>query len=198
MDVNEGNVLIGSVGLGLDKLRIHEDQRFALEQSLHQWTAPELLDNPEMAPNARTDIFSLGTIITELINISHERHPSENLLLLSSIAKQCTAVDPSSRPAISYLVEQLTNPNPIDRLPDLLAVIPSADNITELTGLQNIDQWRIVPYVCKIPATFRQEVDRLYVASAPLQGVHEHPLRQLCIEVKCHDQGRENTCTFLP
>ncbi|KAF9066722.1 hypothetical protein BDP27DRAFT_1365483 [Rhodocollybia butyracea] len=170
-----GNILIGSVGLGLDSLRIPETQRFALEQSLHRWTAPELLQKSETAPNAQTDIFSLGMIITELTNIVQERHPSTTLTLLSSIAEQCTAADPLTRPTISALVEQLTKPSSADQITDFLALMPSADNITELTGLQNIDQWRVVPYICRIPAVFWEKVDRLYVASAPLQGVHEHP-----------------------
>lgn len=136
-------------------------------------------------------------IITELTNIVQERHPSTTLTLLSSIAEQCTAADPLTRPTISALVEQLTKPSSADQITDFLALMPSAVNITELTGLQNIDQWRVVPYICRIPAVFWEKVDRLYVASAPLQGVHEHPLRQLCIEVKCHDQGKENTCMFL-
>lgn len=76
-------------------------------------------------------------------------------------------------------------------------MMPSAENITELTGLQNVDRWRVVPYVCKIPAMFTEQNDRLYVASAPLQGLDEHPLRQLCVEVKCHDQGKEYTSMSL-
>ncbi|KAF9066719.1 hypothetical protein BDP27DRAFT_1330197 [Rhodocollybia butyracea] len=184
IDINSGNVLIGSIGLGLGHLRIPEHQRLALEPSLRQWTAPELLENPEMSPNTQTDIFSLGKIITELINIIHKRRPSANFPVLSSIAEKCTT--------------QFTEQSPHYQISDLFAPLPSASgpNTAELTGLLKINQWRVTPYTCTTPAIFKEEDHRYYVASAPLQGIHEHPLRQLCIEVNCHDQG-ENPCLFF-
>ncbi|KAJ4464546.1 hypothetical protein C8J55DRAFT_530017 [Lentinula edodes] len=196
VDIDENaEVSVGSIGLKLRDLRIRES-RAEIGQILHKWTAPELLEDGSMAPTTTSDIFSIGAIICELISTIHERHPTQKLALLTSLSKQCTSPSPSSRPTIPQLIESLEGKlqsKDDESISDFLAVMPSAENITELTGLQNVDRWRVVPYVCKIPAMFTEQNDRLYVASAPLQGLDEHPLRQLCVEVKCHDQGKENT-----
>ncbi|KAJ3859999.1 kinase-like domain-containing protein [Lentinula novae-zelandiae] len=197
VDIDENaEVSVGSIGLKLRDLRIRESQRAEIGQILHKWTAPELLEDGSMAPTTTSDIFSIGAIICELISTIHERHPTQKLPLLTSLSKQCTSPSPSSRPTIPQLIESLEGKlqsKDDESISDFLAVMPSAENITELTGLQNVDRWRVVPYVCKIPALFTEQNDRLYVASAPLQGLDEHPLRQLCVEVKCHDQGKEYT-----
>jgi len=181
------------VGLHHSDLRISEDARSDAEQSLHPWTAPELLEDHTLSPNTASDIFSLGAIVATLITLIQERNPSRKLPLLTSIARQCTSADPSARPTLSDLIKQLEAPDSNSQATDLLAPMPTIDNVTELTGLQNVDRWRVVPYVSRIHAEYSEHDDRLYLASAPLEGFSEHPLRQLCIEVKCHDQGRENT-----
>jgi serine/threonine protein kinase len=195
IDVDEkGNVAVGSVGLQLDDMRVPPDERPKIEQMLKRWTAPEVLEG--MPPTVESDIYALGVIVSDLIATAQERNPSRKLSLLSSIKEQCTAPDPFVRPTLQALVKQLEKRSE-DPDTDLLVTMPSTDKITELTGLQNIDRWRIVPYVCKIHTAFTEHVDHLYVASTPLQGMEEHPLRQLAIEVKCHDQGRENTSRLL-
>ncbi|KAJ4491001.1 hypothetical protein J3R30DRAFT_3428238 [Lentinula aciculospora] len=197
VDVDEsGEVVLGSVGLRLQDLRIPGKDCVDLEQILYKWTAPELLDDWDhtTSPTMKSDIFSLGTIISELMIIIHERHPNQKFSLLTSIAKKCTLADPAARPTVSQVIEKLEEKlRSRDEVTDFLAVLPSAENITELTGLQNVDRWRVVPYVCKIRMSYMEHNDRLYVASAPLEGLTDHPLRQLCIEVKCHDQGKEYT-----
>ncbi|KIK57934.1 hypothetical protein GYMLUDRAFT_171932 [Collybiopsis luxurians FD-317 M1] len=192
VDVDDkGNLLVGSVGLRLEDTRVSEAQRPILEQILREWIAPELLEGGTLTPES--DIFSLGVIVSSLITIIQERHPSRKFPVLTSVASQCSADDPSARPKLQDLMKQLEDRDSKDQLSDLLALMPTAKNVSELTGLQNIDRWRVVPYISKVHTTFKQENDRLYVASAPLNGLSDHPLRQLTIEVKCHDQGRENT-----
>lgn len=185
------------MGLHHSDLRISEDARSDAEQSLRPWTAPELLEDHTLSPNTASDIFSLGAIVASLITLIQERNPSRKLPLLTSIARQCTSADPSARPTLSDLIKQLETPDSNSQATDLLAPMPTIDNVTELTGLQNVDRWRVVPYVSRIHAGYSEHDDRLYLASAPLEGFSEHPLRQLCIEVKCHDQGRENTCKLF-
>ncbi|KAJ3984377.1 kinase-like domain-containing protein [Lentinula detonsa] len=191
---DKGELTVGSVGLQIHDLRVPEKDCVELEQSLDKWTAPELLEDRSRSLATTSDIFSVGVIISELIAIIHDRHPNQKFPLLTPIAKECTAVNPSSRPNAIELIGKLEQKLPSkDEVTDFLAVLPSSDNITELTGLQNVDRWRVVPYVCKIQMVYMEQNDHLYVASAPLEGIGEHPLRQLSIEVKCHDQGQEYT-----
>ncbi|KAF5375486.1 hypothetical protein D9757_009935 [Collybiopsis confluens] len=151
----------------------------------------EVLDGALATPES--DIFSLGVILKELITLIQEKHSNRAFSSLNSIASRCQAPNPSSRPNTQDLIQELEDRDSKDEISDLLAMLPSTTDVSEVTGLQNIDRWRVVPYISKIHKIFTEDDDRLYIASAPLQGVSEHPLRQITVEVKCHDQGREYT-----
>ncbi|KAJ3772212.1 hypothetical protein FB446DRAFT_800973 [Lentinula raphanica] len=105
------------------------------------YTAPELREAHNTFPTTTSDVFSLGAIISTLIAVFHERHPDRKFPLLAPVSNDCRAVDPSARPNVTQLIERLEEKLQIkDEVTDFLAVMPSSENITELTGLQNIDR----------------------------------------------------------
>ncbi|KAJ3710177.1 kinase-like domain-containing protein [Lentinula raphanica] len=195
VNVNEkGEVIVGSVGLQLQDLRVPARDLPDLERSLNEYTAPEIREVHNTPPTTSSDVFSLGAIISTLIAVVRERNPDRKFPLLTPVSNDCRAVDPSARPNVTQLIERLEEKLQIkDEVTDFLAMMPSSENITELTGLQNIDRWRVVPYVRKTSMVYLEQNDHLYLASAPLEGSTGHPLRQLSIEVQCHDQGKEYT-----
>ncbi|ESK90617.1 hypothetical protein Moror_4186 [Moniliophthora roreri MCA 2997] len=195
----EGDVSLSSVGITPHHLAISDEQRRELNDSMMRWYAPEIRNEANPSFTQASDVFALGVVFLDILAAVadlRKPHPMllENRRLVEELIEQCTSKDPSSRPTVSQVAEHLQRKCSNVATTDLMAVVPSSRDADLPDGLQNSDRWRVAYFSNKV-AQLARDPDRniRYVASAPLPGSSEHPLRQLCIEVQCHDQGKEKT-----
>ncbi|KAK7442493.1 hypothetical protein VKT23_016091 [Stygiomarasmius scandens] len=195
----QGNVSFSSVGIKPEHLAMSEEQRHTLEQELERWRAPEIRDKSNRDKvTLSSDIFALGIIFSDMFEAiegtTQAMKPGPKKVV-AELIQECTSNDPTHRPTISQIVQCLQEKWSGNVLAtDHMAVPPSMRETDPPDGLQDsANRWRVA-FFSRRALMFVEDPDRIdYLSSAPLLGSSEHPLRQLCIEVQCHDQGKDRT-----
>ncbi|KAK7037278.1 hypothetical protein VNI00_011269 [Paramarasmius palmivorus] len=195
----EGNVSLSSVGIKPEDLAMSEEQRQTLYCDLERWRAPEIRGEANGNYTQASDVFALGVVFSDILDtmadqkLPHTVRPIPKELV-TELVRECTADDPGRRPSVSQVVERLQEKCTNVLSTDLMAVAPSSRETDLPDGVLDSNRWRVAFFSHRVP-TFASDPDHNinYVSSAPLPGSTEHPLRQLCIEVQCHDQGKDYT-----
>lgn len=168
-----------------------------------------------MMPVPEGDMYAYGAILEVLLSFNGRRLADWDIKLLTSIVEGCKHVDPTKRPksgAVSFrlsdhglqtcsslsVAQSASSQAVAAAEPDQWRVVydqvsqtrPSlfvAQSISPLAVVT--DQWRMVRSVSEVEASFVSGQDVAYLCTPPIDGRGDRPLRQLCFELKCHDQG---------
>ena len=166
-----------------------------LHNALAPWQAPEL---PATGRTAAADIYGYGLLLSSMLAIlvdKHSREPFDGEALLKRLIEGCLKPLPGDRSTASELLQLISASNPEVREGDMFTAQPSlvVDPLPEGVA----EHWRLVPIIRHAYGAVTQEMDYMYLSTAPIDGADEHPLRRLSFEVRCHDQGKEYACKSL-
>ena len=194
----DGNVTLSCVAIHREHLApMDMSTTLQLHNSLAQWHAPEL---PVTGHTTATDIYSLGLVLSSILSVLKAKYegtlfPFDGESLLQKMIDQCNKPLPNERSSASELMRTLSQFNPIVQEGDNFTAQPSlvVDPLPEGVA----ERWRLVPVARRDYGYVTQNVDVVYLRTAPISGTDEHPLRRLSFEVCCHDQGAEYTSMFL-
>lgn len=164
-----------------------------LHNALSQWQAPEL---PATGPTPATDVYGYGLLLSAMLTIllsKHSREPFDGEALLRKLIDGCLKPMPNDRSTASELLQIISASNPEVREGDMFTAQPSlvVDPLPEGVA----EHWRLVPIMRHAYGVVVQDMDIVYLSTAPINGADEHPLRRLSFEIRCHDQGKEGTST---
>ena len=199
---DNGNVFLSSIGVVPEDLAVSEGEREEMHRSVNRWYSPELQQSSNRSYTLASDIFALGVVFSDVLALFKKNATEftyKDQLVLEDLIQSCTDKDPSARPTVFEISKMLDERCQIVNSTDLMATIPSIEGGAMSVGLRAWDRWRVACFISKVPtAIWDEDRDVHYVSSAPLQGSSDQPLRQVSVEVKCHDQGKARTSTSLP
>ena len=159
----------------------------AEEKELREYLAPEL--TTESAATIASDIYAYGVILQKMLLFVRYTQADKTL---TSLIAECTNPDPSKRPNASTIYDNLSHSSQVNN-PELF-VAQSHLPQTEVEGSEST--WRMARYTSDLEQSYIDGQDVVYLQSLPISGNSDQPLRKLCFQLKCHDQGAEYTSKF--
>ncbi|KZT21442.1 kinase-like protein [Neolentinus lepideus HHB14362 ss-1] len=195
---SQGGPKLTCTGISVSELVVPDaDTELSLHSALAFWRAPELMDISSPATPAG-DIYSYGLLLSSMLGVLKDMHsdpPFDGDALLQKLIDPCINPDPAARPSAGKLLEMISGVNPALHEGDLFSSQASLD-FDEIPR-SVAERWRVVPTARRAYGVVRDGYDPVYLATQPIDGLSENPLRRLSFEIRCHDQGAERT-TALP
>ncbi|GJE89526.1 hypothetical protein PsYK624_056280 [Phanerochaete sordida] len=188
----QGNVTLSCIGIHRKHLAPTDlSTTMQLHNALTPWQAPEL---PATGPTPAADIYSLGLLLSGMLTVllrKHARGPFDGEALLRRLIDDCLRPAPDERASAGGLLRVLAATHPEVREGDMFTAQPSlvVDPLPEGVA----ERWRLVYTRREAYGVVNEQVDVIYVSTAPIDGGSDAPLRRLSFEVRCHDQGKDYT-----
>lgn len=149
-------------------------------------------DEHTVASTPEGDMYAYGAVLEVLLHSAHggsEPDHYKDMELLLSIIERCKTPDPSKRPTSSTMYFHLSDKASETR--GSLFVAQSTHSPWEVVPEEN--RWRMVRSTSDSVTSYVSGRDDAYLCTPPIDGRGERPLRKLCFQLKCHDQGAQRT-----
>lgn len=159
-----------------------------------EWLAPEVTEQ-NMAATPEADIYAFGSVVKAILHAQQAAGMTKkNAESLISLADRCQEPDPSKRPSATEIYEKLYTDTSLPQ--QTLFVAQSSALRADLVDGSD-DHWRLVRSASELVRSFTTGQDYAYVSTLPIDGSTPQPLRKLCFQIKCHDQGAERTSKLI-
>ncbi|EKM61556.1 uncharacterized protein PHACADRAFT_180663 [Phanerochaete carnosa HHB-10118-sp] len=189
---SQGNVTLSCIAIHRTHLAPMDlATTMKLHNALSPWQAPEL---PATGPTPAADIYGYGLLLSSMLTILLDKHsssPFDGEALLRRLIDGCLEPMPEDRSTTSEILQIISATNPVVRDGDMFTAQPSlvVDPLPEGVA----EHWRLVPIMRRAYGVVIQNIDAIYLSTAPIDGTSDNPLRRLSFEIRCHDQGEEGT-----